>query len=445
MAIEARGAQTSAPHALPRHNWAGNVEFSRARSHRPTSLPELQELLSGNRQVRVLGTGHSFNTIADTPGTQVSVAALPPVLVPDHAAGTVMVSAGMRFSDFAPRLHEVGLALHNLGSLPHISLAGACATGTHGSGTSNPAIAAAVRSLDLVTADGSLRTFQRGTADFPGSVVSLGLLGAVVAITLDTVPAYDVRQRVFTGLPYPALHSHLEEILSCAYSVSVFTDWRDEQATQIWIKQRALDGAPVLPRHLARHALPAAGPCHPIPGVSARHSTDQSGEPGPWYARLPHFRPDFVPSSGHELQSEYFVAAEQSPRALEALHRVRDRIAPALQISELRSVAADDQWLSPAHRRSSTAFHFTWHPHVAEATRAVQVVEEALAPFDARPHWGKVFAAAAADMELLYPRLTDFRRLVNRLDPTGKFRNAWTDSVLPGFTAEREAQPRNPR
>lgn len=424
-------------------NWAGNITFRAARVHTPSAVDELREIIAGSRQVRALGSGHSFNTLADTPGDLVSVAGLPPVVEVDTAARTVTVAGGLRFAGFTGAVHRAGLALHNLGSLPHISVAGACATGTHGSGVGNGSLATAVRALDLVTADGGLLRLRRGDEDFAGAVVGLGAAGVVVRTTLDLVPAYDVRQWVYEDLPYDRLLASFDDVLSAAYSVSLFTRWSADRMEQVWLKQRAGDRAAHGGPDFAEPAAPAswlgatlAGSArHPVPGMDPSTCTPQSGEPGPWHERLPHFRPEFTPSNGDELQSEYFVARDDGPAAFEALARIRERIAPVLQIGEIRTIAADDLWLSPAYGRDSVAFHFTWIPDTAAVTPVLGAIEEALEPFGVRPHWGKLFTTAPERVAELYARHGDFERLVGRLDPRGVFRNDLIARYFPGVPA----------
>jgi xylitol oxidase len=413
-------------------NWAGNIVFRAAHLRTPASVDELRETVAASGSVRALGSGHSFNALADTTGDLVSVAGLPATVEIDAAARTATVSGGLRFAGFTEALHRAGLALHNLGSLPHISLAGACATGTHGSGTRNGSLATAVRALDMVTADGSLLTLERGDADFDGAVVALGSLGVVIRATLDLAPSFDMRQWVYEGLPGVVLRERLDEILTAAYSVSLFTRWRADEIDQVWLKQRVGDpvpgtdgtdgGAPAV--WLGAHL--ADGPRHPVPGMDPVHCTVQGGEPGPWHERLPHFRPQFTPSNGDELQSEYFVAREDALAAYEALRTVADRIAPVLQIGEIRTVAATDLWLDPAHGRDSVAFHFTWINDLDSVAPVLAAMEEVLAPFAARPHWGKVFLTGGDRLRELYPRFDDFRSLVGRLDPKGTFHNDLT-------------------
>jgi xylitol oxidase len=410
-------------------NWAGNITFSAGEVHRPGSTDALRALIARSRQVRILGSGHSFNRIADIdPDVEgaalVSLAALPPSVDIDTAARTVRVAGGVRYAELARRLHAQGLALPNMASLPHISVAGSVATGTHGSGDANPPLSSQVRAVDLVTADGDSLALRRGDAGFDGAVVALGALGAVTSLTLDVTPAFEMTQHVFTGLPLAGLD--FAAVSAAAYSVSLFTDWRGPRFTQVWLKQ--LRGAPVgFP-----WAAPATEPAHPVPGMPASRCTPQFGAPGPWHERLPHFRAQFTPSNGDELQSEYLLPREHAVAALDALDAIRTTIAPVLQVCEVRTVAADTQWLSPAHGRDTVAFHFTWSPDTAAVLPVVTAVEDALAPFAPRPHWGKVFAVSPSELQARYPQLKDFAELAARLDPAGTFRNAFVRDVLGG-------------
>ena len=424
---------TQPPMTTSLTNWAGNVTFSARRFHRPASVAELRRLVADSTRLRALGTGHSFNRIADTTGDLVSVAGLPARMEIDPERRTVTVSAGVRYGELAARLHAEGYALANLGSLPHISVAGACATGTHGSGEHNGNLATAVSAMELVTADGQLVTVSR-SADgdhFPGMVVGLGALGIVTSLTLDLEPTFDLRQYVYQDLPGEDLREHFDEIVGGGYSVSLFTDWTSARINQVWRKRRVDErGSERAERHWHGATL-AAGPLHPVPGMSAVNCTEQLGVPGPWHARLPHFRLEFTPSSGEELQSEYLVPRNCALASLDALAGIRDRIAPVLQISEIRTVAADDLWLSPSYQRDSVAIHFTWIKDTPAVTPVLAAIEERLAPFGARPHWGKLFSTSPEVVRGLYERWSDFRALLDRYDPTGKFRNELTDHYFP--------------
>lgn len=406
-------------------NWAGNYTYRANRLHRPSRLEQVQEIVVNASRVRVLGSRHSFSGIADS-SELLSLDGLPAEVVVDHAAGTVSFSAGLRYGELAEALRAEGVALANLASLPHISVAGAVATATHGSGDANGNLATAVAGLEIVTSSGELLTASRGDADFDGLVVGLGALGAVTRITLDVEPAYEVRQRVFEGLAWSALLEQFDEITSAGYSVSVFTRW-SEAIDQVWVKGRVTD-APERARGDLFGAIAATVERHPILGLDPVNCSPQLGVPGLWSDRLPHFRMGFTPSSGQELQSEYLVPRRHAAAAIQALRGLAEVVRPVLQVSELRTVAADRLWMSPQYRQDTTAIHFTWKPEPDAVQRALVEVEAALQPMEARPHWGKLFLAGAEAIAPLYQRLPDFTVLVDRLDPRGAFGNAWLDT-----------------
>ncbi len=414
----------------PRTNWAGNIAFGAPDFYRPAAVSALQSVVAKASRIRVLATGHAFNDMADSPGAQVSLAGLPPEVSVDSATQTARVAAGLTYAELAVRLDAHGFALRNLASLPHISVAGATATATHGSGSANQNLAGAVAGLIRVTREGDLVELRRSDDGFDGTVVHLGALGVVVSLILDLVPSFDVSQRVYENLPLAVLDDHFTDLMTSGYSVSLFTDWRAPRLTQLWIKQRTDTPASSIPQASWFTATPAPGPRHPVPGGSPDACTEQLGVPGRWYDRLPHFRAGFKPSSGDELQSEYLLPVASAVPALHALNQVRDRVAPVLQICEIRTVAADQLWLSSAYRQDSVAFHFTWIADTAAVLPVVTRVEHELAPFAPRPHWGKVFTAAPGDLASRYERLPDFLNLMRRFDPSGKFRNAYTERYL---------------
>jgi alditol oxidase len=413
----------------PLANWAGNVRFRAAAVHRPASVAELRGIVARSARIRALGTGHSFSPIADTTGDLVSLAGLPRLADVDTGRPAVTVSAGLRYSEVAPALQAAGLALANLASLPHISIAGAVATGTHGSGDASPGLAAAVSELELVTADGELVTVGRDAdpARFGGLVVALGAAGIVTRLTLRAVPAFTVRQWVYESIGLDAIMEHFDQVMAAAYSVSIFTDWGPRRLAQVWLKRvepTAEPAASWLGGRLAGTDL------HPVAGLPAAPATPQCGVPGPWHERLPHFRPEFTPSTGSELQSEFLLARADAAAAIAALGRLRAELAPVVQVSEIRSVARDDLWLSPCYQRDSVAVHFTWVPDARAVAPVLARVEAALAPLAPRPHWGKISAIPAATVASRYPRLDDFRRLVGEYDEAATFRNEMVDDLL---------------
>ncbi|MCO6004444.1 FAD-binding protein [Actinoallomurus purpureus] len=405
-------------------NWAGNIGFQAEEVCFPASLDEVRSLAARGSKVRVLGSGHSFNDIADTPGSLISLAKLPSTAEIDTTASTVKVDASVRYAELSRWLHDKGYALPNLASLPHISVAGSIATATHGSGDGNGNLATAVSALELVTAGGDVVSLSRDRDGdrFNGAVVGLGALGIVVSVTLDVMPTFEVRQRVYEGLPLEVLDDHFSEVVSGAYSVSLFTTWRDARIDQVWVKQRVVGEDPMPEDWFG--ARPADGPRHPVPGMSAVACTEQLGVPGPWFERLPHFRPDFAPSSsGDELQSEFLLPRRHAVDALHAVNEIRDRVAAVLQVCEVRTVAADDLWMSTAYGQDTVALHFTWVKDTDAVRPVIQLLEERLAPFGARPHWGKLFTTPADVLRSLYPRLPDFHALARHYDPNGTFTN----------------------
>ena len=405
-------------------NWAGNHTYH-ARVVRPRSVGELQEVVAREPRVRALGSRHSFTDLTDTDGVLVSLADIPTAVDIDERSRTARVTGRAAYGEVVTQLEAACWALGNLASLPHISVVGAVATGTHGSGDGNGSLATAVAALDVVGPDGGVRTLTRGEDDFDGSVVALGALGVVTAVTLDIEPTYAVRQDLYTGLAWSTLADHFDAITSDAYSVSLFTRWGEDGISQVWRKSRGSDapddffGAP--------RALTTL---HMLDGGPAEAVTQQGGVTGPWLDRLPHFRMEFTPSRGEELQSEYLLPRGHALDAVGALRALREQMAPLLQTCELRTVAADDLWLSSAQGRDVVGIHFTWVRDVPAVYAVLPAIEAALLPLGARPHWGKCFVATAAELEPLYPRFGDFRDLRDRVDPDRTFGNAFLDRVL---------------
>jgi xylitol oxidase len=410
-------------------NWAGNYGYRAERIHRPASLDELREIVAAAPRVRVLGSRHSFSDIADS-AELVSLAGLPAEIAVDREASTVSLGAGLAYGELATALDRERLALANLASLPHISVAGAVATATHGSGDANGNLATAVSGLELVTSSGEVVRAARGDPDFDGLVVGLGALGAVTRLTLDVEPAYEVRQRVFEGLAWDALYEHFDAITAAGYSVSVFTRLRDT-VDQVWVKNRVA-AEPEEVRAELFGARAATVDRHPILGVDPVNATGQLGRPGPWFERLPHFRMGFMPSAGDEVQSEFFVARADAAAAIEAVRALGDRLKPVLLVGEIRTIAADRLWMSPQYGRDTVSLHFTWRREPDAVRSVLGELEPALAPFTARPHWGKVFLAGAQETAPHYERHADFVRLLERLDPRRAFRNAWLEARVLG-------------
>jgi len=405
-------------------NWAGNLTYSTDKVQYPKTVEEVQALVKKLPKLRALGTRHCFNTIADSKDDLLCSKELNKVVSLDTKALTVTVEGGIKYGELAPYLHQKGYALHNLASLPHISVAGSITTATHGSGVKNGNLASAVVGLEIVKADGSIVHLSKATdgEKLNAAVVGLGALGIITKVTLKVEPTYMVSQRVFLNLPMAELKPNFEKIMSAGYSVSLFTDWQSDHISEVWIKSRiGADKEHTEPEFYSAKA--ATKNLHPIFAHPAESCTEQLGVPGPWYERLPHFKMGFTPSSGKELQSEYFVPFEHATEAIEAVARLGKQIGPHLFITEIRTIATDDLWMSPCHKQKSVTIHFTWKPETDAVLKLLPLIEHALAPFNPRPHWGKVFTIAPKTLQSRYEKLSDFKKLVAEYDPNGKFRN----------------------
>ena len=406
-------------------NWSGNLKYSAADHVSPGDVPTLQQLVAQSPAVKALGTRHSFSSIADTEGLHISTNRLNRILSLTGDKGLVEVESGVRYGELSEVLHREGWSLANLASLPHISVAGACATATHGSGVQIACLAEAVAEVEIVLADGSLQLFRKGQPEFFGVVVSLGALGIATRLKLTIQPTFNVEQYVYERLPLSELEANFESVMGFAYSVSLFTTWQTDEIDQVWIKST---GGQSMPEQFFR-ARPAAGNRHPIACLSAENCTPQMGVAGPWHERLPHFRMGFTPSSGAEIQSEYLLPIENAVPAIQAIARLKSSIAPLLQISEVRTVAEDSHWMSPFYRRPSVGIHFTWIPDWTAVKALLPRIEEVLEPLGAIPHWAKLTAMPPAKIRAQFPRFRDFQNLMRDLDPAGKFQNPWLQNL----------------
>lgn len=406
-------------------NWAGNVEYSTEQLYAADSVEQVKNFVKREEKFKVLGTRHCFNKIADSTNYFLSLKKMDKVVALDPEARTVTLEAGMTYGQLCPYLDSKGFALHNLASLPHISVAGACSTGTHGSGDGNGNLATAVSAVEFVTASGDTVQLSRSRdgETFHGAVVGLGALGVITKVTLDIQPTYQMRQYVYENLPFTEVKQHFDAIMSSAYSVSLFTDWQKQRVNEVWLKSRIEQGERDRAARKFFGAKPAARNLHPIAALSAENCTPQMGVPGPWYERLPHFRMGFTPSAGKELQSEYFVPRRHAVEAILAVERLHDQVGPHLLISEIRSIAADNLWMSTCYKEPRVTIHFTWKQDWPAVSKLLPIIERELAPFDVRPHWGKLFTISPEKLRSSYQKLPDFIELCRRYDPKGKFRN----------------------
>jgi len=406
-------------------NWSGTVTFQDSKTLAPKSVDELAKIVASEAKIRARGSAHCFNAMADTNAVSVTFENMSQEIVLDKDRATVTVPAGMKYGELAVALHDRGWALHNMASLPHISVAGAIATATHGSGVGNGNLATAVRGLEIVLPDGNIKTVTSQDPDFAGFVVGLGLIGIVSKVDLAIEPTFNVEQTVYRGMSRETYAANLDEIMSLAYSVSYFTTWAAAGGGEVWAKFRSGSKAPTG----LFEAYPATSNRHPLPGLNPEPCTEQMAVSGPWHLRLPHFKMEFTPSAGDEIQSEFFVDRTYAPAAIAALEKIAPQINEVLWVTEIRAIAADELWMSPHYQRDSIGIHFTWKK-VDAVYEFVKVVEAVLAPFKYRPHLGKVFSASPEYLKSVMPKMDDFIKLVQQIDPANKFGNAFTDNLL---------------
>lgn len=415
-------------------NWAGNTPFNSAHFHQPATVADLQQVVRKADKVRVIGSRHCFTDIADTTGDLLSLNRLDKNVDIDHEHDTATVSAGITYRELCPQLHAAGYALHNMASLDHITVVGACMSATHGSGDAHGNLATAVSGVEMVTASGDLVTLTRDKDGdrFMGAVVALGALGVVTRVTLDLVPGYAIQQDVYQKLPTMHLDDAFDAIMGAGYSVSLFPTWQNDYIDSLWIKQQVPEGSGTpLTVPATFYDAPLVPGGHLFGDMTDRHFTPM-GTPGPWHEHLPHFYFKDALQEGNELQSEYFVARHHAVAAMKAVGGLAEQLAPILGVSEIRSIAADQLWLSTAYGQDVVAIHFNWLKDGPGVKRFLPVLEEQLAPFEPRPHWGKLFEMAPAQVQAAYPRIADFQALAGDYDPEGKFRNSYVDRYIFG-------------
>lgn len=415
-------------------NWAGSFEYGTGNVFYPKTLEEVQEIVKKCEKIRVIGSRHSFSKIGDSVDNLICLENLNKLVSLDTVNNTVTVEGGMKYGQLCEYLHEKGYALNNLASLPHISIAGSIATATHGSGVTNESLSSSVSAIELVKANGEVVVLSRAKHGdiFKAAVVGLGGFGVITKVTLDLEPTFDIQQTVYLNLPMSALENNFKEIASCAYSVSFFTNWKNKTINEVWIKSKVDKKTPIKLEPEFYGAKLATNKMHPVETQDAEPCTDQLGVPGPWYERLPHFKMRFNPSTGAELQSEYFVPIEHAYEAIMALETLGDKINPHVLVTEIRTVKADDIWMSPAYKMDCIGIHFTWKQEWEAVKKLLPMIEAVLEPLRARPHWAKLFALPPRKVQSRYEKMREFKELMKRFDPTSKFRNKFMDTYIFG-------------
>lgn len=403
--------------------WSGNHRYRATEVLLPGDVDELAEVVASAPTLRVQATRHTFNDVADSDASLVSLERLPARV--EMVGDRVRVEGLVTFAQLAPVIEAEGRALHNLGSLPHISIVGATATGTHGSGVRNGNLSSALRAVEIMDADGRTHRIDRTHEWFGAAALSLGALGVVTAVELQTEPTYEVTQQAYTDVAWEDIVGDIEGVFGGSRSVSVFTTWGDPEHDLVWAKSD--DGAPSWVEEIGGRAV---GDDIHLGRIRTVDNTTPRGTPGPWHTRLPHFRADALPSDGDEIQSEYFVPLASAREALAAVRALASTFDDQLLVTELRTVAADELWLSPAYQRDVMVIHFTWRNDTDGVLAVLPAIEQALAPFDARPHWGKAFTMPGERILSTLPRSDDFLAVAREIDPRGVFRNDYLRRTL---------------
>ncbi len=415
-----------------KHNWSGHTSFTARRYHEPTSVEEIQDIVSSSSQVRVIGSRHSFNGIADSSVDQLWLGAMNQKVIIDTLNKKATVPAGITYTELCPVLEETGFALTNLASLKHITVAGAVTTATHGSGNGVGNLATVVSGVEMVSANGDLVEYTREQNPdiFPGVVVSLGALGIITRYTLDLVPSFLIQQDSYENIPFSEVYEHYGEITNSAYSVSLFPTWQNDYCETLVLKRKASSKEPLSTPDTFFGAR--SRPPEKARKASEGRSYSPFGKPATWHESLPHYSLHEPEKMGNELQSEYFLPRENLVEALKAVQSLKEDLEPILGGSEIRSVAADDLWMSPANGQDIVGIHFNWLKKWDGIKLFLPKLEAALRPYSAMPHFGKLFHMGHEELKEVYPALNNFRKLILESDPEGKFNNDFIKKYILG-------------
>jgi L-gulono-1,4-lactone dehydrogenase len=422
-------------------NWAGDQVCNPRELVRPRDRDELAGAVaaaaSEGREISVAGSGHSFTEAAMTDGTMIDVGALSGVIDADPGSGLVRVGGGTILADLNERLHELGLAMENLGDIDRQTIAGSISTGTHGTGARLRNISSQVAAIELVLADGSVRELDGDGDLLRAARVGIGALGAISAVTLRCVPAFTL-DRVDSPHPREEVLDSFQERADAHDHFELFTF---PYADSALVLERNRTDAPPKPRgRLAAHlndvvlenwaleAISAAGKLFPkgIPAFSRLAARLASGSRAI-------DRSDRIFANERRVrftEMEYGVPRESGPEAARrVIEWVRSNRYPVFFPIEMRVTAADDALLSPSHERDTTyiAVHqyrgMEWRPYF-------EAVEEIMNGFGGRPHWGKRHFQTAETLAPRYPRWAEFQAARDELDPDRAFANEYASRVL---------------
>lgn len=410
-------------------NWVGNLQYNSKKYFQPERVGQIQELVKNSKRIKTLGSRHCFNSIADCDETHLSLAKMNKMLAIDENEMTVTIEGGAQYSDFCVELNEAGFALPNLASLANISVVGACATATHGSGVNNQSLASSISEIELVDGNGGIITLsrQKDAEKFNGVVVNIGAIGIVTKLKLDIEKSFQVRQDLFENLSIEQLAENFDEITSSGYSVSLFTNFQ-KSIRVMNIKRRIDENISDLPKEF--FGATAAKESINSRGIPDTNRSPQMGVSGCWFECLPHFKFSKQLIQGEEIQSEYYVERKNAVEAILALEEISNIIFPQIIVAEIRSIKADNHWLSPFYRGDSVGIHFSWKLNEREVMKILPEIEKVLAPYKPIPHWGKLFTISREELHAYYPKMSEFIGLCEEFDPNGKFRNEYLNKYI---------------
>mmetsp|Transcript_11314 Transcript_11314/g.18512 ORF Transcript_11314/g.18512 Transcript_11314/m.18512 type:complete len:495 (+) Transcript_11314:56-1540(+) len=460
-------------------NWAGNQSWGPAtRLFEPENMEALQHTVASHPKLRAIGSTHSFSPLFNAGDDNigfVSMRKMPRICLLDDIEGVVSIDAGTTYSELCNALRDTSWALPMTAALPHFSVAGAVATGTHGSSGVGPCgrvaisgLADAVVEMKFVGADGETRTVRKGDPEFSFSVVSLGMLGICTHLKLQLVRNFDVEQCVYGS--WPAHESHgptgaelsdalavLPEAMRSCDAFSLFVDFSVDAPGMLILKRFTPAAAGDASASGEREARKGEK-CNSSVGFSPKQrfgklllkndavynfiegDTFETTVKGRWFDQLHVWMKDaapFGPQGAPELQFEHFVPLRYAKECLERLHLIA-RSWPGILYAEIRAVRADDQALSPYNASEEDGFDTLAISHGIHSglgeervLQAAAIVEDGLSDFNPKPHWGKLSNLTHAKASRMYgPKLEAFRHHVGNIDPEGKFSNPWLDEVI---------------
>ncbi len=404
-------AESSLPPGSRWTNWVGNQSFTSGHAAAPRAESEVAELVrraaGQGLGVRVSAARHSFTPIVETDGLLLDLSALSGVVSADAGRRRAVALAGTPIHGFYEPLWQQGLALINQGDIDTQQIAGAIATATHGSGPRFTSLSGVLRGVTLVTASGELRTIAEDEPELLAAAqVAVGMLGVMTRVELEVTAAYRLREQVDLW-SFDEVLERWDELVAEHRHFGLF--WLPTEASGALYN---LDG----------HGRPMADRCYVKIYDEAAPDEPDDGTPGRRVDRCYRIYPMVYDANFHEL--EYFVPLERGPEAMRAM---RELMLASLPLSvfplEIRTVGADNAYLSPNHGRASAVISVSGQPGT-DYWPYLRAVDALLTQFDARVHWGKLHFLTPERLHALYPRAQDFIAIRRELDPQGMFLNA---------------------